>query len=130
MIRPEKMQAQISLTPLIDVVFILLIFFMTTMDLNQIKAVDLILPKTVAKSVSDTKKDIITFTITKEGAVYKNKTFADMASLVDFIKDYDKKVIWGIIPNKTISTDIFLKTWKDLHDKGIEINIITPKRQV
>ena len=67
-----KKQARIEMLPLIDVVFLLLVFFIYAMLSMVIhRGIPINLPK--AESVLINKKDYISIVVSKEGYIYLNK---------------------------------------------------------
>ncbi|MGB1361046.1 MAG: ExbD/TolR family protein [Alphaproteobacteria bacterium] len=126
----NKVKGDISLTPLIDVVFILLIFFMITMSLYKVKAIKFDLPKTSA--VSQNKNDKITKTIIVRPsyvAIGKKRIDADKDVLAYIKANTNKKTNWGLQPDKYISVERYLGLWKYLLDNGVVANIILPKKK-
>ena len=62
----------INLTPLIDVVFLLLIFFMVSTTFNRESEIVLELPE-AAGELSDTEREVIDITIDAQGRYYVNQ---------------------------------------------------------
>ena len=60
-------ELQINLTPLIDVVFLLLIFFMVTTTFSKESQLRIKLPEASTKSVEQTDKDVIEIQISSVG---------------------------------------------------------------
>lgn len=52
---PPRRRAQISLTPLIDVVFILLVFFMLASNFTQLRTIGVSIPAEASAPASDTQ---------------------------------------------------------------------------
>ena len=69
----------INITPLVDVVLVLLIIFMITAPVIYQSAIKVQLPK--ARSGEEAQRSALNFTITKEGAVMWDKEQVDWASL-------------------------------------------------
>ena len=67
----KKQEVTINLTPLIDVVFLLLIFFMVTTSFTRETQIKLELPKADVESL-DTDPEIIEISIDKEGRMFVN----------------------------------------------------------
>ena len=73
--KPEEEEVRLSIAPLIDVVFLLLIFFMVTSHFDVASGIRIQLPK-VAKKIFNQNSDKVTLVIDKEGQVYiKGKKF-------------------------------------------------------
>ncbi len=69
---PRREHPELNLIPLIDVVFILLIFFMVTTTFNRDSGLEIELP-TAAAEPAETKADTIEITIDAEGRYYVNQ---------------------------------------------------------
>ena len=86
--RKRKRKVQINITPLIDVLFLLLIFFMVTSTFVKNPGIEITLPK-ISKGVSFTKKDLYEIIVTKEQKVFIDSTevaIDDLAASVKKIK--------------------------------------------
>ena len=69
---PRERDADINLTPLIDVVFLLLIFFMVSTTFVKESEIDLTLPEASAE-VKETAAEQIDVAIDRDGTVYINE---------------------------------------------------------
>ena len=69
--QPQDQEPEISLTALIDVVFLLLIFFMISTSFNRESAINVDLPEATAQK-KESEQDIIDLTIDREGRFYIN----------------------------------------------------------
>ena len=67
--RKRKTPIEVSLTPMIDVVFLLLIFFMVTTSFNQQSTIKINLPEASANQQSKAGK-MVTLTIDAEGGYF------------------------------------------------------------
>lgn len=86
----EKEDLDINITPLIDVVFLLLIFFMVSTTFERESEINITLPE-ASEEVTEAKPDAINISVDGQGDVYVN----DMAlvnSQIDTIKEalFDK----------------------------------------
>ncbi len=86
----DKDDSDINLTPLIDVVFLLLIFFMVSTTFERESEINITLPQ-ASEEVTEAKPDAINISVDSKGDVYVN----DMAlvnSKIDTIKQalFDK----------------------------------------
>ncbi len=83
--REEKRQISVDITPLIDVVFLLLIFFMVSTTFIYSNSIDVNLP--AAKGDEKQINDSIRIVLTKDGAITINgKTFASEAVQDELVK--------------------------------------------
>ena len=83
---PRKKQKDmgIDMGPLMDIVFILLIFFVVTSSFTRETGVDVTKPQ--AQSASQLEKENLLIAITREGTIHINERQVDLASLQDFLK--------------------------------------------
>lgn len=71
LIRQKKSEVSINLAPLIDVVFLLLIFFMVSTSFTRETQIKLELPKADVEKLV-TEPDVIEISIDKEGRIFVN----------------------------------------------------------
>lgn len=83
---PQRKQKDmgIDMGPLMDIVFILLIFFVVTSSFTRETGVDVTKPE--AQSASQLEKENILIAITREGTIHINERQVDLASLQDILK--------------------------------------------
>ena len=135
-IKKTTIKGDITLTPLIDVVFILLIFFMVTMSLFNVRTIKINSPKTTSainQNNNSNDDDVKIFVIKKDYILIDKLKLNDTLQANKYINDYttrknDKKIIWGIKPDKAINVERYLSVWKKLSENGNKINIVTPKK--
>jgi len=135
-IKKTTVKGDITLTPLIDVVFILLIFFMVTMSLFNVRTIKINSPKTTSainQNSNNNDDDVKIFVVKKDYISIDKLKLNDTLQANKYINDYmakknNKKVIWGIKPDKTINVERYLSVWKKLSENGNKINIVTPKK--
>jgi biopolymer transport protein ExbD len=78
-----KKAVDIDIAPLMDMVFILLIFFIVTSTFTRETGVDVTKPQ--AQSAQQVQKENILVAITREGTVHVNERQVDMAALKDVL---------------------------------------------
>ena len=83
-------EIRLSIAPLIDIVFLLLIFFMVTSHFDVASGVRISLPK-VAKRILNQEKKRITLVIDKSGQTYLEGKRMDMKPLQDKIRELVKQ---------------------------------------
>jgi biopolymer transport protein ExbD len=111
--KSKEDEPHISIAPLIDIVFLLLIFFMVTSHFDIASGVKIDLPKVGQKAISDGKDNKITLVIDKSGEVYLEGEKISNESLQKKLKDFSKK--GGL-------TQLILQADKDTaHGKVVEI---------
>jgi len=99
--KQKKQEISVNLTPLIDVVFLLLIFFMVSTSFTKNTQIKLDLPKANVEPL-ETKKDVLEISIDKEG-----RYFVDGKSLVNTSIETLIRMLTPIVEeNKDISVVI------------------------
>ena len=99
--KQKKQEITVNLTPLIDVVFLLLIFFMVSTSFTKNTQIKLDLPKANVEPL-ETKKDVLEISIDKEG-----RYFVDGKSLVNTSIETLIRMLTPIVQeNKDISVVI------------------------
>lgn len=81
----------VDLTPMIDVVFLLLIFFMITTTFIESPGLTINLPKSSAQQLKRGEKDIHVY-LTAEGAIYLQKQPVSLEELRQRIQQYGETV--------------------------------------
>ncbi len=85
--RQREEDTRLGITPLIDIVFLLLIFLVTTSHFDQAVGITVSLPKTqISTYNAGTRKNIIV--IDKDGLVYHNGKVVDSNELSDLLKGF------------------------------------------
>jgi biopolymer transport protein ExbD len=112
-----------DITPMIDVVFLLLIFFMLSSQFVYSTKIKVDLPK--ARTAKISQDNIVAITITKDGNLFiddKTISFADLDKIFETIRD--GRIT--IIADKETDFGMVIKVWDHARDKAIkEINIET-----
>ena len=85
MLKKQRRTANIDISPLLDMVFILLIFFIVTSTFTRETGVEVSKPQ--AQSASQLEKENILIAITREGTIHINERQVDMAGLRDVLAD-------------------------------------------
>ncbi|MCR5401996.1 MAG: biopolymer transporter ExbD [Treponema sp.] len=85
--RRSGVKATVDMTPMLDVVFQLIIFFLVSTTFAVLPGIKLKLPEsTTAESTSNLG---ITITMEKNGAMWFNDTSVNMEKLSDMLKNFD-----------------------------------------
>ena len=87
--KPHRPEVRIGLTPLIDVVFILLIFVILAANFDRIKGLKVALPKASTKQVAPTKT--LQITITEAGKLYLGEKAIQETQLLPQLRILRKK---------------------------------------
>jgi biopolymer transport protein ExbD len=110
--KPREDEIRLSIAPLIDIVFLLLIFFMVTSHFDVASGVRISLPK-VAKRILNQEKNRITLVIDKSGHTYLEGKRMDMTTLQERMRKLVKEK--GIF-------QVILQADKDVsHGKVVQI---------
>jgi biopolymer transport protein ExbD len=110
--KPREDEIRLSIAPLIDIVFLLLIFFMVTSHFDVASGVRISLPK-VAKRILNQEKNRITLVIDKSGHTYLEGEKMDMKVLQEKLRERVKEQ--GIF-------QVILQADKDVtHGKVVQI---------
>jgi len=85
-LKPRKRkEANIDIAPLLDMVFVLLIFFVVTSTFTRETGVEVTKPQ--AQSASQLEKENILIAITRDGTIHINERQVDIVSLSDILKE-------------------------------------------
>ncbi|UCB50279.1 MAG: biopolymer transporter ExbD [Deltaproteobacteria bacterium] len=87
--KPREDEIRLSIAPLIDIVFLLLIFFMVTSHFDVASGIRISLPK-VAKRILNQEKNRITLVIDKSGHTYLEGKRMDMKALQEKLREMVK----------------------------------------
>lgn len=128
----EKKNIDINVAPLIDIVFLLLIFFMLASEFTDFKTIDMVSPNQSNKEINKTKLPII-IELSKNGIININNKeieFNKLSITVDEMlvnKNINKVVI--STPNET-KVNILIKIVDIIRSLGIEnIALITKENK-
>ena len=118
-----------ELTPLIDVVFLLLIFFMLTSSFISQPGIKINLPKALTGQLL--QKDTLVLTITKDNRIYFNNKRILFKELKDKLKDVDRKKQTLLIKaDKQASLGRIVEVWDLCRELGIhQVNIATTTKE-
>ncbi len=108
----KEEEIRLSIAPLIDIVFLLLIFFMVTSHFDVASGVRIRLPE-VAKKFFNQEEDKITLVIDKSGGIYLKGKRVEMKIL--------RKRLENLVKGKDL-VHLFLQADKDVkHGKVVQI---------
>ncbi|MFA6378752.1 MAG: biopolymer transporter ExbD [Candidatus Omnitrophota bacterium] len=116
---------QINITPLVDVVFLLLIFFMLSSSFVFQSGITVKLPKAVTSEVI--KEENLIITITSENVLYINDKVSTMKTLrQELQKKENKERLILIKADRRASLGRIIDIWDLCRELGIErVNIAT-----
>jgi len=97
-IKREEISLGVSVAPLIDIVFLLLIFFMLTSHFDIISGIDIKLPD-ISERGSDQSVDTMTVSLDKTGNCYLQKKKVTLKDLYLQLKELSKEKKISLILN-------------------------------
>ena len=127
----EKKSIEINVAPLIDVVFLLLIFFMLTSEFTDFKTIDMISPNQSSASIENKNLPII-INLSEEGLIEIDKAEVKLESLSEIIQrilinSKNKKIVISTLNETKINNLIIVVDM--IRSLGIEnIALITKEK--
>ena len=116
--RERKIKAEFNMTPLIDMVFNLLIFFLLTSSYVFQPGIKINLPKAVTSEVL--KEEPLVITVTSEDAIYLNDKIATVQELISKLKKVSKeKGTLLIKADKKASVGRVVEIWDMCREAGV-----------
>ena len=116
--RPNKPREMVNLIPMINLIFLLLIFFLLTGVVSKKDSNDISRPESEFANEVEIDNQSIVFTINKKNEIlHKNKT-VKIEELSNFILSKNKKYILDL--DKASSIHFFNRIVKELKEKDIK----------
>jgi biopolymer transport protein ExbD len=123
----EKGQKEINITPLVDMVFLLLIFFMLTSSFIATPGIKINLPQAVTSEII--KENNIIITVNSENVIYLNEkpiTPAELTNHLSVMVKANKEIPLLIRADKGTQLGAVVMVWDICRKVGIsQINIAT-----
>jgi len=117
---------QIELTPLVDIVFLLLIFFMLTSQFVVQMGFPIKLPKAVTSKVLSEVTLVIV--VSREGAIYYKGSPITFKELEGILEKHKKDTSIFVKADKNARLEAVVRVWDICRKKGIEkVHIATQK---
>lgn len=114
-----KQTFEINMTPLIDVIFQLLIFFMLSSNFTQPSAINVKLPKAVTSDAVNDEN--LTIVVTSENMIYLNDKVTTVEELKDLMgRPYNKKRPVLIKADRRASVGRIVDIWDLGRSLGVE----------
>ena len=109
-IKQDSSTALVDMAPLIDVVFILLIFFLVTATFVKNEGINVTRPRSV--SADQVRSDSLRVTVTASGILYVNSQPVTLDELTGQVRQFEshsqvKSVI--VIPDETVTAGLLLE---------------------
>ena len=108
---------QIEITPLIDCVFLLIVFFMLTSSFVVMPGINIKLPKTVTQET--VKASTLTVTISSEDVIYVDDKAMTKKELKGYLKKNKNNSVF-IKADKDASLGAMVKVWDICKELGID----------
>lgn len=96
-LEPLKTRARLSLTPLIDVVFLLLLFFMLATQFEKYQSIDLVFPSSNSEENSSELKPTIIQLLANEKLIINGILIDHSLSLNQVLNSLDQKNSAGVV---------------------------------
>lgn len=117
----KRLVSEINVTPLVDVMLVLLIIFMVTAPMMT-QGVDVDLPETTAKPLQQ-KEEPLMVTIKKDGQIYFNKIKLDQSLLRQQLTalsktDHEKPIF--LKADKQVPYGLVVSIMADIKDSGFD----------
>ncbi|MBN1468474.1 MAG: biopolymer transporter ExbD [Fusobacteriaceae bacterium] len=113
----NKKEINVDLTPLIDIIFLLIIFFMVTTTFDKYGGAQLNLPKSKLQEVNDKKANLSLLIDKKKNLVLKLNYEKNSKDIITNLEDVDKNI-------KNILSNVNDKTLNILSDESVEYGYI------
>lgn len=115
----KRLVSEINVTPLVDVMLVLLIIFMVTAPMMT-QGVDVDLPETTAKPLRQ-KEEPLLVTIKKDGQIYFNDIKVDQTLLkqqLSELSDHEKPIF--LKADKLVPYGLVVSVMADIKDSGFD----------
>lgn len=106
-LKRKKKEVRLNLTPLIDVVFLLLIFFMITANFSKRSVIEVNLPDARNVNVKSSKKESDIITINSNNNIFLNGKAIDLKYLKEYVFYSKNDIVLRF--DKNAEMDIFVK---------------------
>ncbi len=128
----RKVMSEINVTPLVDVMLVLLIIFMVTAPMMK-QGLNVNLPETKGTGTKSTKEDPLVVTIKQNNTVFIGKTQIAVDLLSDKIKSLvstneDKQIY--LEADKKVTYDLVAKVMGEIQNAGVyRISLVTVPKE-
>jgi biopolymer transport protein ExbD len=120
---PKKRHKHFDLTPLVDIVFNLLLFFILSYQISEYNRIEVLLPES---NIVSSKENFLNIYIKSDNEIYLEKEKVSLENLEKKLFVVDKKKSININSDKKVSVEILVKVIEKIKESGFEkFNIIT-----
>ena len=120
---PKRRHKHFDLTPLVDIVFNLLLFFILSYQISEYNRIEVLLPES---NIVSSKENFLNIYIKSDNEIYLEKEKVSLENLGERLSGLDKKKSININSDKKVSVEILVKVIEKIKESGFEkFNIIT-----
>jgi biopolymer transport protein ExbD len=120
---PKRRHKHFDLTPLVDIVFNLLLFFILSYQISEYNRIEVSLPES---NIVSSKENFLNIYIKSDNEIYLEKEKVSLENLEKKLFGVDKKKSININSDKKVSVEILVKVIEKIKESGFEkFNIIT-----
>jgi len=120
---PKRRHKHFDLTPLVDMVFNLLLFFILSYQISEYNRIEVSLPES---NIVSSKENFLNIYIKSDNEIYLEKEKVSLENLEKKLFGVDKKKSININSDKKVSVEILVKVIEKIKESGFEkFNIIT-----
>jgi biopolymer transport protein ExbD len=120
---PKRRHKHFDLTPLVDIVFNLLLFFILSYQISEYNRIEVLLPES---NIVSSKENFLNIYIKSDNEIYLEKEKVSLENLEKKLFGVDKKKSININSDKKVSVEILVKVIEKIKESGFEkFNIIT-----
>ncbi|MFC1809202.1 ExbD/TolR family protein [Candidatus Omnitrophota bacterium] len=118
---------RLDMTPLIDVVFLLLIFFMVTSSFVHISGIRVRLPDAQSSKLVN-KETGLKVSVDARGRYFVDNKKTSFNKLIELFKKQKKDAVVTISADKQVTFEAVMKVWDEARKNGFkEIMVLTTK---
>ena len=132
--RKGKIQSNIDMTPMLDVVFQLILFFLVSTTFAILPGIKLNLPQ--SRTSESTSMQGITISASENGDLFFNETQVDMDTLGNFLSEFDtgetKKEEFPVMleADSEVANGTIVKIFDVIRGNGYSLNISDLKKRL
>jgi biopolymer transport protein ExbD len=131
-LKKKAPKAEINLTPLIDMVFLLLIFFLLTANFLRDEGINVHLPKAKSAITKENSKELTVYLTAKEEIFLEKKRLklSELYAIFCNKAKGDDKLILIIKADKKAQVEGLIKVMDKAHLSGIKRILIATEREI
>ena len=120
---PKRRHKHFDLTPLVDVIFNLLLFFILSYQISEYNRIEVLLPES---NILSSKENLLNIYIKSDSEIYLEKERVSFDTLSEKLSKVDKKKAININSDKSVSVEMLVNVIGSIKESGFEkFNIIT-----